>query len=677
MNKTYQEVVKKLHFDMHTPQDVEYVGDDLDVCKYVEYVKITGAESVTLFSRCGYGFSYFPTEFGYPHPKMKRNIFGEICEKLREENIDVTAYVACFHISKKQLESRNILDWVAKDKEGKYISQKLQNHNTFATCLTSGYFEEDLLPDAIKCAKEYDVNAFWYDGIYHLLNYKCYCERCKAQFLKDVPSANGDLDSHAGNRWISSKIWYMLNKIAVEVAKINPKITVGADVVGCLNWSIPYPEKTGFVTFDPQTANLSLNISMSLSYTAWRGVTSDMNIQRMRSWQDYNSRSPQMLMTDAAVCASMNSMLIAGDIVNYKDVLPEKECMYLIKDMFDFGESIHNKLKDVPSFSDVAIISSPEDVRGATDWRVRPEKFEGIYQMVLSAGVTAHILFDDDVKANINKYKVVILPELSYIKKEAGIYIEQFVKNGGKLIVIGAVCGCIDIYDQDDMVDYSLFEKLCGVKKFGKTSDLSYISIKNTDAQKFLENTIITPLAVNGYAEQVKTTTATALCDLHNIGTSFQFNAKPLGEKTDFNAITTNKYGEGEVTFIAQPICRFYYDTGNYLAKRLLHGILLSNYDPYAKLIGGGTNSQIVIAKNDNTVCASAIIFHNDLRCSEPRIIDDVSAIANVEIILKETRKVKNIESVLCNDVSYKQFDDKIVISFAPFKIYAGVVIKF
>ncbi|ONI44423.1 hypothetical protein AN641_07135 [Candidatus Epulonipiscioides gigas] len=108
MNKSYHQVIKKLHFDMHTPSHIKDVGKDLDINAYVEAIKLSGAESVTLFVRCAYGFAYAQTKIAFPHPNMNEDIFAKICSALRKENIDVTAYIAACVLSDEELAQKNL-----------------------------------------------------------------------------------------------------------------------------------------------------------------------------------------------------------------------------------------------------------------------------------------------------------------------------------------------------------------------------------------------------------------------------------------------------------------------------------------------------------------------------------------------------------------------------------------
>ncbi|ONI44422.1 hypothetical protein AN641_07130 [Candidatus Epulonipiscioides gigas] len=196
-------------------------------------------------------------------------------------------------------------------------------------------------------------------------------------------------------RWTNNIIYKFLDDVGKALKEIDPRMTVGTDVVGCIKWPIPIPENVGFYTYDPQPVNLVVNATLNLAATAWRGQTIDMNIQRMRCWQDFNCRAPQTLKAEAALCASKNSMLIAGDIVTPVDITPNMEAIKHIRAMFDYGEKIYNKVKDIPSYADVAILLNVEQTRlNGGKWPLQTKFIEGAYQMVTENGLTAHILYD-------------------------------------------------------------------------------------------------------------------------------------------------------------------------------------------------------------------------------------------------------------------------------------------
>ncbi|MBM3211136.1 hypothetical protein FJZ33_02885 [Candidatus Poribacteria bacterium] len=94
----YKSTIRKIHFDMHTPESVENVGEDFDPQAFAKSVKDAGAEAICFFARCAYGWSYYPTTVGLPHPHLKRDVFGEGAKAMKEEGLRVIAYTAIDNI---------------------------------------------------------------------------------------------------------------------------------------------------------------------------------------------------------------------------------------------------------------------------------------------------------------------------------------------------------------------------------------------------------------------------------------------------------------------------------------------------------------------------------------------------------------------------------------------------
>ncbi|WP_305768068.1 alpha-amylase family protein [Candidatus Epulonipiscium viviparus] len=677
MNKTYHQIIKKLHLDMHTPENILAVGNSLDIDKYVATIKASGAESVTVFARCGYGFAYFPTKIGVPHPNMKRDLFGDIVKALRAENIDVTAYFSTSHISTYQMERDKNFGWAAQRLDKTYYLNKKQDLKTYTPCPTGNFIYDNTLAMIIECATNYDINGIWIDGLYGMMNDVCYCDRCQEAFaqISNLPFGSA---TRANNRWRTDIIWKFINDVSLALKEIDSRLTVGADIVGCLQWSLPKPQHEDFITYDPQPDHSGLNISLSLAYTAFRGVTSDMNIQRMRGWGHFNSRPLETLYTDAAVCAAMNSMLIAGDIVHADTATPDIEAMKNIAKMFEYGASIHSKVKDIISYADVAILSSPENTRADNkSWKVSQDTIAGVYQCVLSAGLAAHVLFDEDLPQYLNNYKVLIIPELAYIGAAAGEEIKKYVAAGGKILVTGNIPKTVEPYASDASANAEVFEELIGLQNEGiLETPVSYLATKGSDIARFLPDVGLTNIAVYGPVTMARATTATTLINFSEHGPVYQYGALPIGNQTEYVGISENTYGQGCVFFMAQPVFNNYTRFGDFLTKRLIHGIILENITPYGRLFGA-SNAQLVVAKSDTKVAASIIVFNHDLRKNPPTIVDGAPKIAELKIRLTDYRTPTSVTSVRGDKFAYSVDEAGILIEFDPLKIYAGVVINF
>lgn len=122
----YRQIIRKIHFDMHTPGSVEAVGRDFDPIAFAHAIKEAGAEAVCFFARCGYGWSYYPTKVGLPHPHLKRDVFGDGVKAIKDAGIRVIAYVAIDTIPAPLAEKHP--EWCSRKPNGSVRMNTGQDH---------------------------------------------------------------------------------------------------------------------------------------------------------------------------------------------------------------------------------------------------------------------------------------------------------------------------------------------------------------------------------------------------------------------------------------------------------------------------------------------------------------------------------------------------------------------
>ena len=81
------------HFDFHTPGYVR-VNTDPDVESVATSLGEAGVEEVILFAKCHYGYAYYPTQAGTPHPGMVGDAFGDLLNACRASGIKALAYIS-------------------------------------------------------------------------------------------------------------------------------------------------------------------------------------------------------------------------------------------------------------------------------------------------------------------------------------------------------------------------------------------------------------------------------------------------------------------------------------------------------------------------------------------------------------------------------------------------------
>src|SRR5688572_13644588 len=81
------------HFDFHVPGNVR-VGESASSEETVRLLSEAGVEAVTLFAKCHFGYSYYPTTSGVPHPQMQGDLLGDQVRSVRETDLALYIYVS-------------------------------------------------------------------------------------------------------------------------------------------------------------------------------------------------------------------------------------------------------------------------------------------------------------------------------------------------------------------------------------------------------------------------------------------------------------------------------------------------------------------------------------------------------------------------------------------------------
>ncbi len=151
----YKQVIRKIHFDMHTPESVENVGKYFDYQAFANAIKEAGAEAVCFFARCAYGWSYYPTQVGIPHPHLLRDVFGDGTKAMKRLGIRVIAYVAIDNIPKPLSEKHP--EWCSRNPDGSTRA----GHGSGTMACPNVFIDSLLIPQFIEITELYPVDGFF------------------------------------------------------------------------------------------------------------------------------------------------------------------------------------------------------------------------------------------------------------------------------------------------------------------------------------------------------------------------------------------------------------------------------------------------------------------------------------------------------------------------------------
>jgi len=570
----YRDVTRKTHFDMHTPAQVENVGRDFDPQTFAQALKETGAEAVSYFSRRTYGWSYYPTRVGLPHPHLKWDVFGDGVKALKREGLRVIAYYAIDNIP-GPLGERHI-EWCRCGPDG---VPRLDADSRYLACPIGPFPEQMLIPQFREIASTYPVDGFSLDGVYGFFQSPCYCERCRRAFGGPIPHQPDDPTWRAFRHFQVQRIWDVFGRSAAEVARVRPGCVTGINWMASTWYSVPPPASIGYLIGDPPVDNLAFETAYQLAAWSWRDKPADLMNQRMlHSWSDFTCRTPENIETEFATALAAGGKLFVGDLLQPVNVRPDPEVMRLFRTCFDFSEPREAIAKGTQAVSDIAILSSPETLRSrGGEWTTDENPLKGAYLALVEDGLTTDILFDTDLENRLGKYPALVIPEQVFIGRKAGEAIRRFVEGGGGLIVTGCLPQTVDPGEPSSAADRGIFQEMTGLAAEGEYAfDVAYLELRGTKAEDFWrDNDNFRPaIPVSGRPARVRALTAGVLAALTAPGITYQAGAWPPGERLDSPALTAHRYGKGNVLFCALGIAAAAWKRGNPGAKYVLQKML-------------------------------------------------------------------------------------------------------
>ncbi|MFO8007072.1 MAG: alpha-L-fucosidase, partial [Candidatus Brocadiia bacterium] len=277
----------KSHPDFHAPAHVD-VGANLDGWEYGRKLRECGADTVVVFAKGHYGFSYYPTEIGTPHPRLQKDMVGEIVSGCHAHDVAVVAYFSTF-LDTAAVEQNP--DWAVRDREGEIADGRYGR-----VCVNGPYTEELLIPQGRELLERYEVDEIFFDTMSTFE--PCYCENCRREFGRPVPAGSEDDD------WLPYVQWYY-ERFTDFFARVARRMHEARDVPCCFNWvwglrdPMDPPECIDGLLADDQYGGESA--SYQCRYWAGTGLPFEYMTGRfVAGLGDWNSGTPTMYRYAAA-----------------------------------------------------------------------------------------------------------------------------------------------------------------------------------------------------------------------------------------------------------------------------------------------------------------------------------------------------------------------------------------
>lgn len=447
---------------------------DFDIDTYVGSIRSVGA-NVVLINVGGIVANYYTElEFHYRNPNLKFDLIREVIDRLHQDGIRVIGRFDFSKINEKFAVQNP--DWLYKSLTGEIVNYNGQVH----TCVNGGYQQEYSLRILREALTNFRLDGVFFNMIGYVTrdyshNYHgiCQSDKCRERFRKwsgglDLPKAETTEDP----------VFRQYQKFKGETSnelffRIHDLIKSFGDQIAISTYT---HAGTDFYRRESNSHAAFYDDFVPWEYQSAHNVKSTTG-----SWKDKQVSNatvhfygyPARHSADARWLSQQrlfqNIMYGAGPdfyCIGRLDNLEDRTVLENVRDVFQFHKKNEKFLHHTLSGNKILVLHDYQSDR----------EYKGIFEALTEN----HVLFDvmehwcidtDEAPRNLDSYEVIILPEIARLSDAQCSKLDNYVRNGGKLLATGFTSIADEIGNPMDRVrmmslgvlpEYEPFEKVQG-----------------------------------------------------------------------------------------------------------------------------------------------------------------------------------------------------------------------
>lgn len=431
---------RQIHLDFHTSEYIHNIGENFNAEEFASSLQDASVDSITCFARCHHGWLYYPSKKhpGLVHPGLLSNdLLPKQIEACHRHGINVPVYTTVQWDARIMREHP---EWLAIGPDGGYINtQRVPEPHFYNTiCLNSPYrnFFKEHLQDIVDSIGSENIDGFFMDILFQV---DCNCQYCQSKM-----NALGLDTSSKANRLKYSAI--MLDEFKAEISALIRQLTPNAGIF--YNSSHVGPKTRD--SFKQHYSHLELESLPSGGWgydhfpaTSRYARTLGMDMIGMTGkfhtyWGDFHS-----LKNEAALEFECFQMLAMGAGCSIGDQLHPSGRLSpaaydLIGKIYSSVKAKEPWCKNAVSSARIAVLT-PEEFypEESHDLGISPALI-GTVRMLQELSHQFDIV---DSSAALDKYELLILPDVVFYTDDLEKKLSDYIAQGGK--VLGSYDSCL------------------------------------------------------------------------------------------------------------------------------------------------------------------------------------------------------------------------------------------
>jgi hypothetical protein len=410
------------------------VGGRFDEKHFQKALKLGHVNSITIFAKGHHSWSYYPTDAGMVHPKLKTDLLGRQIQACHEIGVRCPIYIT---VGWSANDAEMHPEWCARTREGTIATTNFDLQATPETpkpivswkvlCPSGGYRDLILAQTREICAA-YEVDGLFYDICFNPPT--CYCDACRT----GMDEHGVDLEDDSAVRHYTRGKWVDFMKACRSILhERHPEAT--AYFNGGANLDTPQE------ILDQQT-----HLELEDLPTTWGGYDKfPMRARYLRRqgkpylamsgkfhtmWGEFGGfKHPYAIRYEAAAMVAYGAACSFGDQLHPSGAM-DLETYRNIGVGYSYVRKIEAYGIGAAPHTNLAIVAGMDPGRA----RDALAHAEGVASMLLEVQRDFDVVEPGD---DLSRFQTVILPGSRFLTGETAAPLADYVRGGGSLLILG------------------------------------------------------------------------------------------------------------------------------------------------------------------------------------------------------------------------------------------------
>ncbi|MEC8723954.1 MAG: hypothetical protein VXX60_02970 [Bacteroidota bacterium] len=656
---------RQVHLDFHTSEHLKNIGEKFDKASWQKALVDAHVSSINIFAKGHHGYSYYPTKIGTQHPNLDFDLLKSQLEASHEVGIKTPFY---FAIGWSVLDAVTHPEWVIKNKNGKSkkgdLIQSLNAEDpypnfTWELLMPEGDYLDIILKQTEELCKNYELDGFWYDIIpNNAINYNAYS---RAGFKKAGIDVDNDLEVEMHH---VEKLKFFMASCNAIIKKYHPDASI------FYNWSTHMNNSN---TFKYKLYEYNTSYDLEDLPTTWEGYNefplrakyfsnmgkpvTGMSGKFHTAWGEFGGfKYPNALKYEAA------SMIAFGANVNFGDQLHpsgiiDSETYKNIGSAFSYVKSIE------------AFGPGGKQVAKTGLWMTFDNHTEQATSLLLLDTQTNYVVVNN--LKDWSDLELIIIPSKPNLSAKNVETLNQFVADGGKLLVLGE--GALKR-------DKSGFALDVGGTYLGKASyDVDYTVVSEALSKNVVRSPFLNYMPAIKIKPDANVKLLATIREPYFSRTKAHYTSH---QNTPYNlqpALHPAIYRDGNIMVIAHPLDKMYLKYGAQIHRELFKNTLdalLTTPMVRANLPSSGRLNLLHFPEKNRYV--AHLLYAVPVQRGVAQVIDDLVPIYDTTVEIKLKENIKKAYLMPGNiELNTTKSNDKMSVIIPKFTCHTALVLEY